>query len=699
MRRVTFITLFFFAAMFALFSSNFNSSAKLGLFHQGSTQELSIAKNLSLTHIGQNLDSLGLRSVDDLQMKNVFVDELSMAHTKFQQTFDGVPVFGGEAIVHLNQDGSVFTMTDSLVRNIKVDVVPSLNEAEAINRAVEMYGCGDCLTSQPQVDMFVMRRNNKDRLVYRVQLSRVDGSAETAMPVYFIDAHTGKKVWGYNNLQTGSGPSLYNGTVTFGTSQISTTFYMEDLTKKIGTFDARNAMSSTFRFTDTNDVWDGTTQRAAIDAHYGLSKVLEYYSVTHGRNGIDGSGGPNTFTAADGVTRLLGSVVHFGSNYNNAFWDGSKMTYGDGDNSTFSSLVTLDICGHEVTHGVTERTAGLIYSNESGALNESMSDVFGALIERYVKGESGNTWKIGEECYTPSNGTSDALRYMDEPTLAANSGFTANDDPDFYPERYTGTADNGGVHINSGIANKAFYLVAKGGAHRKGGSMVGIGADKAGQIWYKALTTYMTSSTNFAGARTATLNAATVLYGGTSAEFNAVATAWGLCGVGTVPGGGGGGGTGTNLFSNGGFETSVSPTVLSGTGALYVANGNFPKTGTGYIYFGAANSVTGTAYQQIAIPSTATSANLTFWLNVSSDETTTTTQYDQMFVEVRNTSGTLLATLATYSNLNKATAGSYTQRGSFSLLAYKGQTVRVQFRVSTDSSALTTFRVDDVVLQ
>jgi Zn-dependent metalloprotease len=293
---------------------------------------------------------------------------------------------------------------------------------------------------------------------------------------------------------------------------------------------------------------------------------------------------------------------------------------------------------------------------------------------------------IGEDAYTPGT-AGDALRYLDNTHRGSQ--------PDHMSEYVNTTSDNGGVHTNSGIPNYAFYLLAKGGTHHLGGSMTGIGADAAAAIFYKALTTYMTSSTDFAGARTATLNAAAALYGSTSTQYTAVQNAWGLCGVGSVAGGGGGGTGGTERISNGGFETSVSPWVQSGTGALYVANGNYPQAGTGYIYFGNANSVTGTTYQQITIPA-GTSPTLSFYLNVTSAETTTTTAYDKMSVEVRNSAGTLLGTLATYSNLNKvATAGSYSQK-SFSLAAYAGQTIRVQFSSTTDSSAITTFRVDTV---
>jgi hypothetical protein len=161
-----------------------------------------------------------------------------------------------------------------------------------------------------------------------------------------------------------------------------------------------------------------------------------------------------------------------------------------------------------------------------------------------------------------------------------------------------------------------------------------------------------------------------------------------LVGSYTPPGGGGG-----ELITNGGFEVSSTPWVLSGSSTR--STGSFPHSGTGYLILGAANNATATTYQQITIPSGST-AGLTFWLNVSSDETTTTTVFDRLFVEVRNTSGTLLATLATYSNLNKGTAGVYSQKGSFSLGAFAGQTVRIQFRATTDASLLTSFRIDDV---
>lgn len=492
---------------------------------------LARAEARSREFLQQRMADLGINNVDELKTKRVFEDDdLARTHTHVQQTYQGVPVFGGEAIVHVNADETVAAVTDDLAKAISVSTLPNITQDEAVERAVAAYGCSSCLTAAPESDLWVLRHKNKDRLVYRVQLRREDGTVNTAMPVYFIDAHNGKKVWDYNNLQSASGSSLYSGTVTIDTILNGTTYYMEDINRRIGTFDNRNTTASTYRFTDADNVWNSTSQRAGVDAQYGAAKFYDYYLNTHGRRGIDGNGGPAYYTSINGTTGLISSKVHYGTNYNNAFWNGSYMTYGDGNGSTFSSLVTLDICGHEMQHGVTERTARLVYSGESGALNESWSDVFGAMTERYARGQSTNTWKIGEQAYTPGI-AGDALRHMDNPHLASNSGFTADDDPDHYSERYTGTGDSGGVHINSGIPNKVFYLLANGGTHHRGGSMSGIGADAAARIWYRALTSYMTSSTNFRSARTATLNAAAALYGSGSANYNAVAQAWSLCGV------------------------------------------------------------------------------------------------------------------------------------------------------------------------
>ena len=687
------------------------TGASRNLFNTGSDDEREVAKRISLGILRDRAAQRAIGNPDEFAVKRVDIDQLQMAHTHVQQTVGGVPVWEGEAIVHLKADGELSLITDSLKENIAVATSPNFKEQQAVNIARDLYSGSQHLTEKPRVELFIYRGEDRDHLAYRVEMPRIDGSDDTSDWVIFVDAHTGENIFQYNNLQTGTGSSLYSGTVTINTSQSGATFYMEDLTRRMGTFNMNSTGSETTggggtqsRFTDTDDNWNTTIQRAGVDAHLGARWTYDYFLNKHNRNGIDGAGGPGVTTAAanSGIS-LITSRVHFGTSgrYNNAFWFNNRMSYGDGDGVNFSPLTTVDICGHEMTHGVTERTANLTYASESGALNESWSDIFGAMVEAYKDGAvSSDTWKIGEDAYTPGT-AGDALRRMDNPNAVG--------DPDHYTLRlYQGACtpsssnDNCGVHTNSSISNHAYYLIANGGTNRVSGiAVTGIGTSAAERIFYRALATYMTSGTNFSGARTATLNAATDLFGTGSAQYNGVAQGWCAVGVGSCPGGtptptptpGGG----SELLVNGGFEGSVSPWVSSGAGAFYVNPGNYPHGGTGYIYFGVNNSTSGQSYQTVTIPSAAP-ANLTFWLNVTSSETTTTTQYDRLFVEVRNTAGTLLATLSTYSNLNKGTAGVYSQK-SASLAAYRGQTVRLQFRATTDVTLPTTFRVDDVSLK
>lgn len=494
---------------------------------------LALARNVSYNYLAQHIGKHGISDANDLKTLRVEEDQQAMMHTHVQQTFQNVPVFGGEAIVHLNADQSFSDITDSLVSFVKVNTQPTLTAKEAVKVALTLYGCSDCLTEAPTADLWVMRRNGRDHLVYRVQIRREDGSEKTAMPVYFIDAHTGAKVWSYDNLQSGTGVSLYSGQRPINTWFVNfppIVYYMEDHIRRVGIYDGRQTTNTSFYFTDADNFWNGATQRAGVDAHFGTSKVLDYYKSKFGRNGLNGTGGPTHFLSIDGVTRLMSVTVHYGSKLNNGFWNGQQVVLGDGDGIVNGPNVSVDWLGHEWTHALTENTARLVYSRESGALNESWSDVFGCMVERYTKGESVNTWKVFEQTLTPRV-AGDAERFMNEPHLGRNLGYTVDDQPDHYLERYLGTQDNGGVHINSGIPNKVFYLVAKGGTHHRGGSMTGIGPDAAAAIWYRALTAYMTSTTNFKGARTATLKAATALHGTGSVQYNAVAKAWTLCGV------------------------------------------------------------------------------------------------------------------------------------------------------------------------
>ncbi|PTL75581.1 M4 family metallopeptidase [Vitiosangium sp. GDMCC 1.1324] len=316
--------------------------------------------------------------------------------------------------------------------------------------------------------------------------------------------------------------TMYSGKVDLVTTKNADgTYSLRDNTRGKGvvTFDGQNKEKASGQtdFKDTNDVWGETSDparsKAAVDAHYGAEMTYDFYKNVLGRDSIDGSG------------EQLKSYVHISKNYDNAYWDGNQMNYGDGDGSEFSPLTTLDIAGHEISHGFTERTAGLVYSGESGGLNEAMSDIMGVGVEWYASQKNPSVkfdWKIGEDAYTPGNGTNDALRYMDDPT---KDGYSL--------DNYKNFKNNTEVHSSSGIANNAFYLLANGGTNRTSGLQVkdGIGMEKGLKVFGRALAHYMTPNTTFAQARQACISAATDLYGANSAEVQKVKDSWSAVGV------------------------------------------------------------------------------------------------------------------------------------------------------------------------
>jgi Zn-dependent metalloprotease len=549
----------FFVAATILFSLLPQSTdAGKSVFGKKTDDEIEKATQISLEILSQLSKMQGLNVSDSLVVQKVEIDELGMAHTKVRQVVNGIPVWEGEAIVHLRNNGTLSTITDALKTDFAVSTVPVLSSKEAIEAAMMMYEGSEYLTDTPTVDLWIYRSSERDHLAYRVQMQREDGTAQTAMPVIFVDAQTGEKVFSYNNLQTGTGTSLYSGNLSISTSSAASTFYMEDLTRKQGAFNMNNTgiqgvnSGTQSRYTDTDDIWNAANQQAGVDAHYGAAKTLDYYQTVHGRNGIDGNFGPGTTTSIVGAIPLFVSRVHFGINFNNAFWDpiDTNVSYGEGDGITFSPLVSLDLAGHEMTHGITQYTANLTYQSESGALNESISDVFGAMVELFARGGSptAETWKLGEQVYTPGV-PGDALRRMDNPNAVG--------DPDHYSLRVypspctpSMTNDNCGVHTNSSISNHAYYLLAAGGTNRVSGvTVTGIGINDASKIWYRALRLYMTANTNFANARTATLNSAADFYGTNSSQYNSVAIAW--CAVGVGP------------CTIGGCSYSINPSSVS----------------------------------------------------------------------------------------------------------------------------------------
>lgn len=455
------------------------------LFAVSDDDALRRAEELSRTYLFENA-ALVAESGLEVWTTRVDIDELSMAHTRFQQTVDNVPVFGGEVIVHLNPNGSLAAVSDSLIGNISVSTTPKLQDYQAVDLAVMAHGGWGSLSRDPAVDLQIVRVDDVDHLTYRVALAYLD-TVEATMPVVFIDAVTGDEVMFYDNLQTARNRRIHDA-------------------------ENRYTLPGALRISEGQGEI-GDTQENQLYRFTG--HAYDYYLTEHGRDSYDNRGATMVATA------------HYGNRWVNAQWTGSQTRYGDGDGVDSGPLTTDDVVYHEWTHAVTQYTADLIYRNESGALNEATSDIMAAVIEDSVGGD--NPWWIGENCWTPGT-PNDALRYMDNPT-------NDNRSTDYYPERYTGSADNGGVHRNSGIANLFFYLLTNGGTHPRGKTTVAvtsIGIDAAADIWYRALSQYMTSSSNFAAARTATVNAAKDLFGASSDQVCQVENAWSAVGVGSA---------------------------------------------------------------------------------------------------------------------------------------------------------------------
>ena len=267
---------------------------------------------------------------------------------------------------------------------------------------------------------------------------------------------------------------------------------------------------------------------AVNEAYDGSGATYDLYYTAFGRNSIDNNG------------LKLDSTVHYDKGYDNAFWDGQQMVYGDGDEDLPVSerlfnrfTISLDVIGHELTHGVTQYEANLAYSNQQGALNEAISDIFGSLVKQYQRAQTADQadWIIGEGLFT-SNVKGVGIRSMKAPGTAYNDPVLGKDPQPAHMKNYVTTSqDNGGVHINSGIVNHAFYVTAL---------EIGGGAwEKAGQIWYRTLTSKLSSKSNFQNAADFTFQAAGELFGADSLEQKAVKTGWSEVGIVAVDSGGG----------------------------------------------------------------------------------------------------------------------------------------------------------------
>ncbi|MEU1194896.1 M4 family metallopeptidase [Streptomyces sp. NPDC005813] len=488
----------------------------------------------------EHATSLGLTSAQDTSVRDVVVDKDGTQHVRYDRTYRQLPVLGGDFVVHLTPDGA-YRSADRATRSplSLPSVTPGLAAPKAADLAVNALraaNLGEALkkiTAKPR--LVVDALHGAPRLAWQTQVVAQDSLGNPVARSVLTDARTGAQIDAWDTIETatGDGKSLYGGTVPLETTLSGSTYQLKDPTRgNTYTGDAANktdlcifgicfSRAPATLFTDADNHWgSGTTSdrsSAAVDAQYGTNETWDYYKNVHGRNGIagDGKGSYNR--------------VHYGNNYNNAFWDDSCfcMTYGDGDGTTFGPLVALDVAGHEMSHGVTSKTAALTYSGESGGLNEATSDIFGTMVEWYANNSSdAGDYLIGEKIVRSGFGKP-ALRFMDKPSKDGNSA-----------DCWSSSVGNLDVHYSSGVANHFAYLLAEGSGAKtvngvsydsptcNGSTVTGIGHDKVGKIWYRALTVYMTSSTKYAGARTATLNAAKDLYGAGSTEYNAVAAAW-----------------------------------------------------------------------------------------------------------------------------------------------------------------------------
>lgn len=466
-------------------------------------------------------------------------DNLGTKHYRTKMLVDGIPVYGSTLIVHTDSNGNVYSINGQVDNNVPSDLWNKrikINEKKAEKAAEDFLGLSNkqVYTADPTVETYLYNFKGEWQVVDLVTLQFIN--PYPANYKIFVNAESGNVIDSFNacaeSAATGTGVGTLGQTRNLNLDITSGVYSLKDLTRGavITTYNMNNSSNESSLpgtlVTDSDNNFNSSVQAAAVDAHYYIGLVYDYYKNNFSRNSYDNAGA------------AIKSSVHFGSNYNNAYWNGSQMVYGDGDGTTFKALSgAIDVVGHEFTHAVTEKTANLEYRSQSGALNESISDCFGYLIE----GDP-TDWQMGEDCYTP-NTPGDALRDLRTPTL-----YNQPDNMSGYvtlPE--TDAGDWGGVHTNSGIPNKAFYLVA---------STINNNA-KTANIYYRALTTYLTSTSQFVDMRNALLQAATDLYGANGTEYNAVANAFTQVGI--------TGATGTDPYEPNNSTTAAYGPITSGT--------------------------------------------------------------------------------------------------------------------------------------
>jgi len=484
--------------------------------------------------------NFGLSPEYNFHLINSSTDEIGFVHYRYQQMFNGIPVEGTMFILH-SKNGKIISMNGELFNNISLGKYPSLNEQAALNYALSDVNASLYKWQIPAEENHLKSEQKnltatyfpKGELVYvsvngnllleNLRLAwKFDIYAQEPMSrnYVYVDAVTGEIINKVDRIRTidtnGTAITAYSGSRPIVADSFSGSFRLREVGRGggINTFNMLTGTNyaNAVDFTDADNIWNNVNaakDQYATDAHWGSEMTYDYYLIRHNRNSVDDAG----FT--------LNSYVHYSTNYNNAFWDGTRMTYGDGG-TTYGPFTALDITGHEITHGVTENSSNLNYQNESGALNESFSDIFGTAIEFFGRPTNAN-WLMGADIGS-------ALRNMANPNSTG--------DPDTYhgTNWYFGTADNGGVHTNSNVQNYWFYLLSQGGTGTNdignAFNVTGIGIINAASIAYRTNAFYLTPNSQYADARFYSIQSAVDLFGACTQQVIATTNAWYAVGVG-----------------------------------------------------------------------------------------------------------------------------------------------------------------------
>lgn len=446
-------------------------------------------------------------------------DKIGILHETFQQYYNTIPVEFGIYKMHL-KNGILSAINGDYFPTKEINIIPAISKNTAISIAERYIKAENYYKSstnafgykgpKPTLVIFPKMENINalDRLAYRLDIY-------AEKPLYradvYIDAHTGEIIFENNKIHQNdvlaTGTTLYDGVKNITAEHIGSDYRLRQTTRGIQTFNATSGVQNATDIISSTSNFNANS--AAVQVHWGTEKTYDYYLQEHNRNSFDDNGA------------LIKSYITPQSALANAYWTGNVLYYSMGNGSNVSPLTSLDIVGHEITHAVVDHSADLIYSNQSGAINESFADIFGEMVEHYAR--NNNDWLCGADVFTGG------LRSMSDPK--------SKGDPDTYLGQYWQTTDNDnfGVHTNSGVHNKWFYLLAVGGTGTNDNgysySVNGIGIEKAAKIAYRNLTLYLTPTSNYNSACESSLYAASQLFGSNSPEHKATAQAWKAVGL------------------------------------------------------------------------------------------------------------------------------------------------------------------------